>query len=124
MNAEEKNADLEKALSQALEEIQRLQEQVRALLLVHQQWQESQTQLQKVRGELQQTQGQLKESQEQLQKAHERIAELEKQKTTPPAFNGVHSCSFLSMIQEDHFCVTFIPIVGYLFDKQYDRYWE
>jgi transposase len=86
MNAEEKNADLEKALSQALEEIQRLQEQVRALLLVHQQWQESQTQLQKVRGELQQTQGQLKESQEQFQKAQARIAELEKQKTTPPAF--------------------------------------
>jgi chromosome segregation ATPase len=79
MNAEEKNAYLEEALSQALEEIQRLQEQVRALLAV-------QTQLQEVRGELQQTQGQLKESQEQLQKAHERIAELEKQKTPPPAF--------------------------------------
>jgi hypothetical protein len=79
MNAEEKNAYLEEALSQALEEIGRLQEQVRALLSVQKQWQESQTQLQEVRGELQQTQGQLKESQE-------RIAELEKQKTMPPAF--------------------------------------
>jgi transposase len=62
MNAEEKVAYLEEALSKALEKIQGLQEQ-----------------LEKVSGDLQ-------ESQEQLQKAQARIAELEKLKTPSPAF--------------------------------------
>jgi len=65
MNAEEKIASLEDALSRALEELHQTREQLRAL---------------------QKVQEQLKESQEQLQKAQARIAELEKRKTPPPEF--------------------------------------
>jgi TolA-binding protein len=72
MNAEEKIAYLEEALSKALAKIQGLEEQCREM-------QKLQEQLQRVSGDLQQ-------SQEQLQKAQARIAELEKLKTPPPAF--------------------------------------
>jgi transposase len=69
MNAEEKIAYLEEALSKALAKIQGLEER----------WQESQEELQRAREELKQSQGQ-------LQKAQARIAELEALKTPPPAF--------------------------------------
>jgi transposase len=76
MNAAEKIADLESALSQALEKLEQTAKQLREL---QEQWQESQRQLQRMGEELQ-------TRQEQLQKAEARIAELEQQKTPPPAF--------------------------------------
>jgi transposase len=76
MNAEEKIAYLEEALSQALEKVEKTEKQLREL---QEQWQESQRQLQRMGEDLQQ-------SQEQFQKAQARIAELEKLKTPPPGF--------------------------------------
>lgn len=72
-------AYLEGALSQALEKLEQTEKQLRELQGLQEQWQESQRQLQRMGEELQQ-------SREQLQKAEARIAELEKQKTPPPAF--------------------------------------
>jgi transposase len=86
MDAEEKIASLENALRQALEELRRTQEQLRALQKLQGQWQEGQEQLQRLAGELSLNREQLKESQDQLQKAQARIAALEKLKTPPPAF--------------------------------------
>jgi len=79
MEAEEKIAYLESALSQALEKLEQTEKQLRELLGLQEQWQESQRQLQRMGEDLQ-------ESREQLQKAQGRIAELEKLKTPPPAF--------------------------------------
>lgn len=79
MNAEEKIAYLEDALSKALAKIEVLEEHCRGMQKLQEHLQESQEQLQRVSGDL-------NLSQEQLQKVQARIAELENLKTPPPAF--------------------------------------
>jgi hypothetical protein len=79
MEAEERIAYLEGALTQTLEKLEQTEKQLRELQGLQEQWQESQRQLHQMEEELQQ-------KQERLEKTEARIAELENLKTPPPAF--------------------------------------